>query len=125
MTRVINIKSCKPIDLENLGNNYVYCGRKDDVGYMHYGNPLRISKTMTRLGCIEQFRMWLEGKMGNYRVNQRLWILTNVGWLKGKTLGCYCKNLGCHCDLYVEIVEQTTPWGKKMAEMIDSGETAW
>lgn len=89
-TRVVNLNDCPRPD--------VYIGRssRDPRGF---GNPFRVS-TYGHGKCIRMFLIWLAtgDSQGCSAATQdrRLWILRNVGALRGKTLGCFCAPKPCH-----------------------------
>lgn len=60
-------------------------------------------KLDSRSEIFEAYRNWLVNGDGQY-------LLKDLHELKGKTLGCWCKNKGgggkkCHGDILVELVE--------------------
>lgn len=99
MTRVVNIRSNAKFD--------VYIGRKPRQAH-HYGNPFLVGALFTQEGAVESFRKWLYGQaFKNIEPERREWIFQNMDDdLKDKVLGCYCKPLVCHGDVYVEILDQ-------------------
>lgn len=81
----------------------------------HYGNPfshlgsssLAIIKVCSRNYAIDAFRNWLsETDYLDVEPERRDWILANLGFLKNKTLGCYCKPKSCHGDVLIEFIEK-------------------
>ena len=70
----------------------VYVGRP----YM-FGNPFEIGKDGTRKEVIEKFRKYFYERL---RTDQK--FRDAVHDLRGKRLGCFCKPLPCHCDVYAE-----------------------
>ncbi len=42
----------------------------------------------------------------------RQWILTQLGILRGKRPGCYCKPLACHGDSLIQLLEEK--YGKEI-----------
>lgn len=80
-TRVVNIR-CEPAD--------VYIGRGSK-----WGNPFRIGPGGTREEVIEKYRQY---------VLKDHYLISCLGELRGKKLGCYCKPLPCHGDVLVELV---------------------
>lgn len=99
---VVNLRSAK---------YDVYIGRKRGERY-HFGNPfshlpntLAQCKVHSRDASIEAFRLWLDGtEHCTVEPDRRLWILANLDTLRGKVLGCYCKPLDCHGDIYLELL---------------------
>lgn len=81
---------------------------------MHFGNPfshLPISKADVRVSgrteAIRRFKSWLLGESDNdVAQERRTWILNNLDSLRGKILGCWCKPLACHGDVYLELLER-------------------
>lgn len=59
------------------------------------GNPFRIGRDGNRNECIVQFRQW---------VVRQPFIMRLLPDLAGRTIGCFCKPLACHCDVYVELL---------------------
>lgn len=72
-----------------------------------WGNPFKIGRNfstgqnMSREDVIAAFENWLfnstAGKMRLARIKE----------LKGKRLGCWCKPLACHGDVYARIINET------------------
>lgn len=65
-----------------------------------YGNKYRLFVDGTRLNVIKKFRVDLIRRMKRSKS-----FTEKVYALKGKRLGCHCKPLPCHGDVYVEILE--------------------
>jgi len=74
----------------------VYIGRPSV-----FGNPFGMTAAVDRASCIEKFRVYFEAK-----VKADAEFRAAVVALKGKRLGCYCKPLDCHGDVYVEWLER-------------------
>jgi len=70
----------------------VYIGRGGQ-----WGNPFRIGPDGTRDDVIEKYRDWI--------VTQPQ-LMSQLSFLKGKTLGCYCAPLACHGDVLIELCER-------------------
>ena len=70
----------------------VYIGRESK-----WGNKFVIGRDGDRAEVIRKYREWV---LGND------YLLSCLGELKDKVLGCYCKPLPCHGDVLVELVEQ-------------------
>lgn len=70
----------------------VYIGRPSK-----WGNPFTIGKDGTRAEVIQKYREWILTQPE---------LLSQLGELKGKVLGCWCSPLPCHGDVLVELVEQ-------------------
>lgn len=104
--KVINIKSRKPPTID-----YVYIGRGSI-----YGNPfthLELSRSRasvrvkTREESIQAYEDWLRGTAWHdVDPGRRAMILNHLKILPGKTLGCYCKPLGCHGDVLLKLMEE-------------------
>ena len=75
----------------NIRKHYydVYIGRGSK-----WGNPFRIGKDGTREEVIKKYKRYL-------LKNKKL--LSSLGELRGKWLGCYCKPLACHGDVLAEL----------------------
>ena len=72
----------------------VYIGRPSK-----WGNPFRIGKDGDRKAVIEKYRKW---------IMKQPQLLAQLGELKGKKLGCWCKPESCHGDVLVELVNKST-----------------
>jgi hypothetical protein len=70
----------------------VYIGRP-----FKWGNKYVICKDGTREEVIDKYRKWLLSQPD---------LLAQLGELKGKTLGCWCKPLPCHGDILAELADQ-------------------
>jgi hypothetical protein len=66
-----------------------------------YGNPFRIGQDGDRKEVIRKFKVHFYEKL-----NLDPTWLKDVLWLEGKRLGCHCKPLACHGDVYVEFIER-------------------
>ena len=64
-----------------------------------YGNPFRIGEDGNRAEVIRKFRVHFYERLNL----EPLW-LDEVLKLDGKRLGCHCKPLACHGDVYVEFL---------------------
>lgn len=89
MTKVINIHHGEPYD--------VYCGRAGKGKDGYFGNPFSDG---TREENIERFRNYFYE-----RVDTDPEFKQNVLELHKQVLGCFCKPKACHCDIYVEYLE--------------------
>lgn len=91
MTKVVNIKSGEKYD--------VYCGRGSI-----FGNPYEIGIDGNREKVIERYKKWFK-----FCIKDKL-FLNAVLKLKGKTLGCFCKDenieIACHCDVIKEYLDK-------------------
>ena len=92
----------------------IYIGRSTSNKF-HYGNPFTHLKSDTlakvvvgsREESIDCYREWLSGQgWKDIEQERRLWILDRLKYLKGKTLGCFCKPLDCHGDILAELAEK-------------------
>lgn len=61
-----------------------------------WGNPFVIGRDGTREQVIAMFRV---------NLMRRPDLLRRLEELRGKRLGCHCKPLACHGDIYVELLE--------------------
>lgn len=83
VTRVVNLRK----------ERYdVYIGRGSK-----WGNRFVICRDGNREDVIGKYKEWI-------LKNDEL--LSCLGELKDKVLGCYCKPLACHGDVLVELVEE-------------------
>jgi hypothetical protein len=55
-----------------------------------WGNPFRISPTMSRPMAILAFEVYFRSRKD---------LQAQIGELRGKRLGCFCKPLDCHGDV--------------------------
>lgn len=82
-TTVVNLKT----------NRYdVFIGRPSQ-----WGNPFRIGQDGTREEVIEKYKHWLIFQPE---------LISQLGNLKGKILGCFCKPLPCHGDILAELADE-------------------
>lgn len=70
----------------------IYIGRPTK-----WGNKFIIGKDGTREQVIEKYRVWLAGQWD---------LLDALDELEGKVLGCHCKPLSCHGDIFVELINE-------------------
>ena len=68
-----------------------------------YANPFHISKSLSREACIKLFK-----KDFDIKIKKNKQFRQAVMDLKGQRLGCYCKPLKCHGDVYVKWLEGET-----------------
>ena len=86
MTTVVNLRR---------GSFDVYIGRSK---HGIFGNPFVIGKDGDRAAVIEKFRQYFESRIVlDARFHDQV-----HKQLEGKVLGCFCKPLACHGDVYVE-----------------------
>ena len=91
-TKVVNIKGfgdCLPKNLIKVCRPSIY------------GNPFQIGNDGTRQEVIEKFKRYFYNRIEN---DQHFKL--EVDKLKGHLLGCVCKPLPCHGDIYVEYLEK-------------------
>ena len=69
----------------------IYIGRPSK-----WGNPYKIGKDGSREEVIEKYRRHL--LLGS--------LIKQIGELKDKTLGCWCKPLPCHGDILAHCADQ-------------------
>lgn len=85
MTTVVHCKKAK-FD--------VYIGRPSK-----WGNPFKLRAGESRESCLDRYRKWLMDQPG---------LLSALGELKGKILGCWCKPKSCHGDILAELADEGT-----------------
>lgn len=82
------------------GNKYRY-PPKDSI----WANPYKIKNDLTREQVIDMYRTYITNKINSGEITRE-----QLESLRGKTLGCWCKekgqNIPCHGDVLVEILEQ-------------------
>lgn len=61
-----------------------------------WGNPFMIGKDGNRKQVIDKYRSWI--------LSHPL-LLSDLGELRGRTLGCCCKPKDCHGDVLAELVD--------------------
>lgn len=74
-------------------HNYsdVYIGRPSK-----WGNPFAIGRDGAREEVIEKYREWIMTQPN---------LLSSLGELKGKILGCWCAPRACHGDVLAELAD--------------------
>ncbi len=90
VTTVVNLKD---------GGCDVYIGGYPGGEMSRWGNPYRISTTMTRAQTIKAYKALLWARM------QQPEFITELMRLDGKRLGCWCKPDPCHGDVLVAAIE--------------------
>lgn len=89
-----------------------YIGR-DPHAKFHFGNPFthkpselpNVVRVKDRDTAVFYFQRWLEGlAFTEHESERRQWILDHLDLLKGKRLGCFCKPMPCHGDVYVRML---------------------
>lgn len=63
-----------------------------------WGNPFKVGRDGNRQECLDKFRDYLKDKPYLIEAAKEM--------LKGRVLGCYCKPLPCHGDIWVEVIEK-------------------
>lgn len=69
-----------------------------------YGNPFRIGVDGDRNEVIDKCRLWVLGVLPAPD-GRRPPTEDEINQLRGLRIGCWCKPLACHGDLYVSILE--------------------
>ncbi len=64
-------------------------------------NPFKITKTVSRDKCIEQYREYITKKLETDKK-----LKDALLQLKGKTLGCWCAPEKCHGDVLIKLIEK-------------------
>lgn len=95
-----------------LDPNNVYIGRRGIVFISRvryppkdsiWCNPFKIQGSLTREQVIDQYRYYIINKIRNQEIT-----LDQLQTLRGKNLGCWCKergqNISCHGDVLVELL---------------------
>ena len=100
MTRVVNCKYEK---------YDIYIGRGSPFGNPFTHLPLERTKAKVQVGSrdesIQACEDWLDGTAWNdIEQERRTYILEHLVDLEDKILGCYCKPLRCHGDIYVKMI---------------------
>ena len=79
----------------------VHCGRAEYDVYIgrpsKWGNPFEIGRDGTRFEVIAKYRAW---------VKENPKLMKDLGELRGKTLGCWCKPKPCHGDELAWLADQ-------------------
>lgn len=77
----------------------VYIGRPSKWGnpFTHKPGTRAMFIVPTRQEAIEAYREWITNGDGRH-------LLNDLGELKGKTLGCWCKPQCCHGEVLEELV---------------------
>ncbi len=80
--------------------DFVYCGRAGHGHDGYFGNPIPLEAGEPRGATLEKFKSYFYDRLDRDPVyNER------VRALKGKVLVCFCKPLGCHCDIIKEFLD--------------------
>ncbi len=80
-TQVVNLRDFYDVNISRAGQ---------------WGNPFRIGPDGTREEVIQKYRKWIVDQPG---------LMSRLGMLKGRRLGCFCHPLPCHGSVLVELVE--------------------
>lgn len=64
-----------------------------------WGNPFRIGRDGDRTEVLRKFEYWIRNEVPHL-------IDMACEVLKGQTLGCYCKPLACHGDIWVKLINE-------------------
>ncbi len=111
----VKVKNIKP-EYKNLKEwmenpNNIYIARKGIVFIDNerfpkedsiWANPYKINTNTSRTEAIEKYKTYITKKINDGEISREL--LLN---LKGKQLGCWCKDKGenqCHGDILVELI---------------------
>ena len=80
----------------------IYIGRPSPFGnpFSHKENTLAEFKVDTREEAVEKYREWFLSHDNYQEV---------LDYLRGKTLGCWCKPKACHGDVLVELANAPKP----------------
>jgi hypothetical protein len=62
-----------------------------------WGNPFKIGEDYTRQEAIDKHAEW---------IMHQAELLRQIGELKGKILGCYCKPEICHGDILLKLANE-------------------
>lgn len=88
----------------------IYIGRPRAGAPWGFGNPFAIGPDGSRAEVIEKYERWLRKGDSSYNPHatepRRQWILSHLGDLKGKILGCFCGKLSCHGDVLIAMSEE-------------------
>ena len=102
-----NLKKLGYTSLEQWLQNpkHIYIGRSMEhyvpgAKQSKWHNPFKIDKN----SIIKDQRKLVIEKYREYLLNNEK-LLNEIGELEGKVLGCWCKPLGCHGDVLVEVLE--------------------
>ena len=81
----------------------VYVGRPSKWGnpFTHINDGKTLAKYVvgSREEAIESYRKWITDGDGKH-------LLKDLGELKGKVLGCWCKPKACHADVLDELIKK-------------------
>ncbi|KKL13610.1 hypothetical protein LCGC14_2524010 [marine sediment metagenome] len=78
----------------------VYIGRPGKWGNPFVIGAMHQDHVLTRETCIAAFEDWLRHS------DKGVALQADLGELRGKRLGCYCKPQACHGDVLVELIEE-------------------
>lgn len=74
------------------GKYDIYIGRPSK-----WGNPFEIGRDGTREEVIRKYDEWIKSQTE---------LLSLLGELKGKVLGCWCSPKPCHGDILVRLIKE-------------------
>jgi len=94
-TLVINMRDGEVLRAARATGRLVEIGRPSI-----FGNPYTV-EAYGRPGALQRFRAYFEE-----RIQEDASFKSEVEGLRGKVLGCYCKPLDCHGDIYVRYLDQ-------------------
>ena len=85
------------------GTGGYYCGRPSP-----FGNPFKIGVDGNRDEVIGKYREWLENALKNDVAVKKEFDALVQGYrdFGELILVCWCKPLGCHCDVIKEFIER-------------------
>lgn len=66
-----------------------------------WGNPFKLNSEAEREQCIVQFLDYARAQ-----VKAGHWTVEELAALRGKTLGCWCGDIGCHGHVLAWVAEQ-------------------
>lgn len=85
-----------------MATKVVHCKKADYDVYIGrpgmWGNPFQIGRDGTREDVIRKYRAWI--------LTQPVLLDYIPKYIKGKTLGCWCKPFACHGDVLAEIADE-------------------
>jgi hypothetical protein len=90
-TTVVNIKTRARFDVYVGRYNLTYGLRSSK-----WANPFKIGRDGTREEVIEKYRR---------RVLETPSLMADLGELRGRVLGCWCKPAACHGDVLAELAD--------------------
>ena len=70
----------------------VYCGRPSI-----WGNPYQMGGDGNREEVIAKYKVYIASQSD---------LLSKLGQLRGKRLGCFCRPNECHCCILLDLIEE-------------------